>query len=259
MTRSSLQARCAILLLILLAGASFGQERRRFQWPEKAENLQVLPQDLGGQDLRRVMLGFSDALGVNCYHCHVGAPDKQLVDFDFVSDENPAKTTARTMLKMVRAINDDHLSGVVPSEGERMEVTCNTCHRGVPRPGAIAVLLWNTTQREGVEAAVEQYHELRERHYGRGGYDFSEGMLNGLGYRFLGEGKIKQALAVFRLNVEQFPQASNPWDSLAEAYASQGDTVRAITYYSRSLELDPDNDHAVEQLKKLAGSDSAPD
>ena len=221
MTRSTRQKLFVLFLMIPVAGGAFGQERRPFQWPEKAENLQVLPGDLGGQDLRRVMLDFSEALGVNCYHCHVGALDLHLVDFDFVSDENPTKATARTMLKMVKAINGDHISAVVPSQGERIEVGCKTCHRGVPRPGSIDTLLWKTADSEGVEAAVAQYQEFRERYYGSGGYDFSEGMLNGLGYRFLRDGKVEEALAIFRLNVEQFPEASNPWDSLAETYAIQ--------------------------------------
>ena len=50
-------------------------------------------------------------------------------------DDKPAKRTARTMLRMVRTINDDHLEDVGEARpaGE-MKVTCYTCHRGETRP-----------------------------------------------------------------------------------------------------------------------------
>jgi tetratricopeptide (TPR) repeat protein len=256
--RSIRMTLCVLSLGVLVTGIGLGQERTRFQWPEQAKNLQVLPKDLGGQELREVMLGFSRALGVRCSHCHVGEPNQSLTEFDFASDQKSAKTTARTMIRMVRSINDDYLQAVVPSQGVRREVACFTCHRGVPRPGSVETLLWETAGREGIAAAVGQYHDLRQRYYGKGVYDFSEGMLNRLGYRFVGDGKADEALVIFRLNVEQFPEASNTWDSLADVYATQGDTVRAITFYRRSLELDPDNDNAVEQLKKLTMSEPAP-
>ena len=43
----------------------------------------------------------------------------------------------------------------------------------------------------------------------------------------------------------------NDWDSLAEAYMTKGDKDLAIKYYEKSLQLDPSNTNAVDQLKKL--------
>jgi len=53
------------------------------------------------------------------------------------------------------------------------------------------------------------------------------------------------------MNVELFPQAWNVYDSLAEAYASKGKTELAIQNYERSLELNPENQNAKDQLKNL--------
>lgn len=258
----------ALAAATLAAGpAADAQERPRFEWPERGENLQVLPEGLGGGDLRAVMLGFSRALGVNCYHCHVGGPELQLHEFDFVSDRKAEKGKAREMMRMVRAINGEWLPRVEAIDGGReeagegvadgghagapVEVGCVTCHRGQPRPVMLEELLWATVESEGAEAAVTRYRELRERHYGGFTYDFGEATLNSLGYRLLAAGKSAEAIAVFRLNVEMYPHRGNPWDSLAEAYAAAGDVERAIAFYQRALSIDPGNDHAARQLGEL--------
>jgi len=87
-------------------------------------------------------------------------------------------------------------------------------------------------------------------------YDFGEGELNRLGYKFLGQDDLESALAIFKLNVEMFPEASNPYDSLGEVYLKKGDSTLAITNYKKSLELDVTNDNAVKILTDL-GIDTA--
>jgi cytochrome c-type biogenesis protein CcmH/NrfG len=48
-----------------------------------------------------------------------------------------------------------------------------------------------------------------------------------------------------------YPQSSNAYDSLGEAYAANGDKANAIASYRRSLELDPKNSNAEKWLEKL--------
>ncbi|HEY6060571.1 MAG TPA: serine hydrolase [Gemmatimonadales bacterium] len=75
--------------------------------------------------------------------------------------------------------------------------------------------------------------------------------VNGLGYQHLSRGELQRAIDVFTLNTRYFPKAFNTWDSLAEAYLDQGDTTRAVTYYERSLTLNPANDNARRILAHL--------
>jgi tetratricopeptide (TPR) repeat protein len=75
--------------------------------------------------------------------------------------------------------------------------------------------------------------------------------MNSLGYRLLGQEKFDEAIRIFTLNVERFPNSGNVYDSLAEAYMNKGDKEAAIKNYEKSLELDPKNSGAVEMLKKL--------
>ena len=78
-----------------------------------------------------------------------------------------------------------------------------------------------------------------------------EARLNALGYTLLQEKKIDAAIAVFKVNVALYPQSSNVYDSLGEAYLASGDKDQAAVNYKKSLELDPKNQNAANVLKKL--------
>lgn len=101
---------------------------------------------------------------------------------------------------------------------------------------------------KGVDAAIALYRQMRQRYPTE---FFRENTLNTLGYRQLGTKHIKEAIALFKLNVEMYPNGFNTYDSLAEAYMAQGDREQAIKNYRKSLELNPDNTGAVDKLKEL--------
>jgi tetratricopeptide (TPR) repeat protein len=51
--------------------------------------------------------------------------------------------------------------------------------------------------------------------------------------------------------VETFPNSSNTYDSLGEAYMIAGQKELAIKNYEKSVALNPKNDGSIEALKKL--------
>lgn len=104
---------------------------------------------------------------------------------------------------------------------------------------------------DGPGAVGARYRELEISYPGA---PFSERVLNRLGYKLLGEEHVEEAIAVLQLNVEAYPDAANPYDSLGEAYMVWGDKELAIANYRRSLELDPSNTNAVAMLEKLGAS-----
>ena len=76
-----------------------------------------------------------------------------------------------------------------------------------------------------------------------------------MGYQLLSRKKLPEAIAVFELNVADFPSSWNVHDSLGEAYAAAGQREKAIASYEKSLELNPSNTSGADQLRKLkAGS-----
>jgi CubicO group peptidase (beta-lactamase class C family) len=120
----------------------------------------------------------------------------------------------------------------------------------LPIPQGSDMLLAAMAQK-GIDAAVRQYRELKRSQPEKYNFNEPERALNVLGYALIRQRKIKEAIEIFKLNTEMFPQSANPYDSLAEAYAVNGDKELAIKNYEKSLELDPKNTNAVEMLKKL--------
>lgn len=105
----------------------------------------------------------------------------------------------------------------------------------------------------GVDAAVAYFSVAHERD--PGAVIVEEREMNFLGYRFLQDGKVKDAIALFKLNTIAFPNSGNVFDSLGEAYLKDGQIGPAIKNYERSLELDPNNDNARKVLKELRAKD----
>ncbi|MGC2198501.1 MAG: amidohydrolase family protein [Terriglobales bacterium] len=67
----------------------------------------------------------------------------------------------------------------------------------------------------------------------------SEAGINRLGYSFLNENKYPEAIAMLRMNTEDFPTSANTLDSLAEALFKSGDVSQARATYAKALEIDP--------------------
>jgi len=114
---------------------------------------------------------------------------------------------------------------------------------------SIGQLLLEVLKTNTAEAAVAEYRQLKASHFEA--YDFGEGELNTLGYQLLGMKKIKEAVKILELNIEAYSLSSNAYDSLGEAYMTDGSPELAIQNYEKSLKLDPKNTNAVEKLKEL--------
>jgi tetratricopeptide (TPR) repeat protein len=87
----------------------------------------------------------------------------------------------------------------------------------------------------GLRLAVEKHHAYKADPRHR--YVDTEAGLNGLGYRLLAQRQLEQAVAVFQLNVGDYPHSWNVYDSLAEAYLKAGQPDLAIRNYERSLAI----------------------
>ena len=244
-----------VLAISFFAAASSmrtAQAQPRFEWPERAKNLKVLPKDTPKEKLNATMVGFTRALGVRCPFCHVGQEGQPLTTYDFVSDQKPTKQVARGMMKMVSDIDHDLRKMKFP-EPRRANIACITCHRGRPRPMTLSEELGSVYETAGIDSTVARYTMLRERFYGAGAYDFSEKSLNDLGAALMEKGRNEDAIRIFRLNVDQNPNSSFAYSSLADAYAAVGNKDLAIQNYERAVQLEPRNREAEQKLKALRG------
>ncbi|MEZ5195508.1 MAG: transglutaminase domain-containing protein [Bacteroidales bacterium] len=106
-----------------------------------------------------------------------------------------------------------------------------------------------TIENSGVEKGINQYYQLKNEN--SGDIIFNELALNNLGYKYLSEDKKTEAIEIFKLNAEEYPESWNVFDSLGEAYMKNGDKKLAIKSYKKSIKLNPENTDGEEMLAKL--------
>lgn len=151
-------------------------------------------------------------------------------------------TNSANGLSIVREIIDEAVGGFHPALALIRYESYNS-------PGR---LLFKSILAKGTDEALREYRDWRK---GRASDDVvNENQMNRLGYNLLAMKKVPEAIEVFKLNVEDYPQSSNVYDSLGEAYMTAGDKAQAIKNYQRSIELNPNNTSGAEQLKKLQAS-----
>lgn len=119
-----------------------------------------------------------------------------------------------------------------------------------PPKQSIAEVLYPIAEKD-VAAAVAEYRKLKATK--ADSYDFAENELQTLGYQLVGLKRLKDAVEIFKLNVELFPKSSNSYDSLGETYLELGEKDLALTSYKKAIELNPANANAVRIVNKLEG------
>ena len=135
--------------------------------------------------------------------------------------------------------------GRVPVPDERLEKLA-AIYR--PQAKVMEQLTDAFATNDPVEIATA-YRALGES--GRPAAGLVEESINVSGYQLLGTGQIGAAIVIFQLNTDLFPESSNSWDSLAEAFMTHGDEEKAIEYYRKSLELNPDNRNAERMIERM--------
>jgi D-alanyl-D-alanine-carboxypeptidase/D-alanyl-D-alanine-endopeptidase len=83
------------------------------------------------------------------------------------------------------------------------------------------------------------------------GYNFDERALAQLGALLLQKDRNADAIAILKLNVEEYPKSAGGYDALAEAYAQAGQKPQALANYRKALELDAKDPIAADRLKEL--------
>lgn len=81
-----------------------------------------------------------------------------------------------------------------------------------------------------------------------------ENNFNKAGYFELRNKNFEMAINYFKINVSLYPESSNVYDSLGEAYMKSGDTIQAISNFKKSLEFDSGNARVKRYIKRLEKS-----
>ena len=236
--------------LITAAAPAAAQQQAHFP-PDSLTNVRVIPAGTPVIQVIGMMRNFAGWLGVRCQYCHIGEEGQPLESFDFASDEKRTKLAAREMLRMVQAINRDFLTQVPQRPQPPLEVNCETCHHGVPRPVPLSQLILDIATASGADSAVRAYRSLREAYFGRAAYDFGLPSLNIAAFRLARANRFDEAATLLNLNIEQFPNASAPYVFRGNISLMRRDTAAAVQAFREAVRKDPNDPEARQRLRNL--------
>lgn len=114
---------------------------------------------------------------------------------------------------------------------------------------SIKVALVETSYND-IDAAIIYYHKLKKEQPRTFNFN-DENELNNLGYQLINDVRIEDAIKVLELLISEFPNSSNPYDSLGEVYLLSGNTELSLKNYKKSLKLNPENENARNYITKI--------
>jgi hypothetical protein len=233
-----------------LLAAPVAQAQGKFP-PDSLVNVKVIPKTTPVRDVINSMALITRSLGVRCTYCHVGQESAPLTTYDFVSDEKRTKQAARVMMQMVNAINGEHLPTVPARPSPALAVTCETCHRGVPRPEPIERIVEAALAAGGVDSATRAYKSLLARYERRGAYNFNDIPLTAMARQIAVQNRFDEALGLIALNEETHPQAPTVPFARGDILLVRRDTAGAVAAYRLALQRDSTFAPARAQLRAL--------
>jgi D-alanyl-D-alanine-carboxypeptidase/D-alanyl-D-alanine-endopeptidase len=113
---------------------------------------------------------------------------------------------------------------------------------------SIAAKIRDIIDTHGISTGLKTYRDLKIDQSEK--YDFGESQLSKLGKDYLAKGETDKAIAIFSLNAEVYPESSDIFYRLGDAFMKRGDKERAIENYKKSVSLNPGNQQAIDMLKK---------
>ena len=105
-------------------------------------------------------------------------------------------------------------------------------------------------------ATAEDLQNLVDKHYKNASNEFGyetlppESFINSLGYGFLNNKKLENAKAMFNMNVKNYPNSSNVYDSMGDCYLALKDSIKALEFFTKALDIG-ENDDSKEKIDML--------
>jgi len=108
----------------------------------------------------------------------------------------------------------------------------------------------NAAADDMVKVLTDHYKEVSNRL----GYNTfpAEGLVNSLGYYFMNEKRFDFAVALFDMNITNYPNSSNVYDSRGDCFLARQDSLKALEYFKKAVEISPNtiSQKKIDQLKQ---------
>ena len=87
------------------------------------------------------------------------------------------------------------------------------------------------------------------------GYKVSppEQFVNAIAYQLMSMKQFDRAFYFLKMNIENYPESFNAYDSMGDFYDAKGDKQKAIEYYTKVLSMHdfPETRKKIEKLKSI--------
>jgi hypothetical protein len=123
-----------------------------------------------------------------------------------------------------------------------------TAQETKPKKQSGARLIESIIIHSGIDSARLKFQEIKADTIN---YSLTQREFNAAGYRLIDFGKLDEAVVVFKMNIDLFPESANSYDSMGEAYLFLGDKEKAIDCYKMIKTLDPGNDNGEIIVKNI--------
>ena len=107
----------------------------------------------------------------------------------------------------------------------------------------------NKASGDDLVSAIETHYKTISNNFG---YEVipDEEMVNSLGYNFMQSEKLDLSFAAFDLNIKNYPNSSNVYDSMGDYFLAAKDSVKALESFEKALQVGP-NDFSQEKIDML--------
>jgi tetratricopeptide (TPR) repeat protein len=102
---------------------------------------------------------------------------------------------------------------------------------------------------EALEVVKSHYENASQKM----GYEIkpNEGLINRLGNHYMWDKNLDLAAALFDLNIANFPNSNNVYDSRGDCYLAAGDSLKAVEFFKKALETG-DNDYSQAKIDRIS-------
>ena len=119
----------------------------------------------------------------------------------------------------------------------------------LPKGEPVSGIIRKEIEESGIDAGLQKYVQMKNDN--TRDYLFYESDLNLLAHWQMMDGKIKDAIDVYKLMIREYPDSWLVYNNIGEAYYKNGNNRKARKYFKKSLKINPENENGKAMMEKI--------